>query len=131
MHYLQVSLISSYLSACLTKPCSNGHMRKVYLKLIECLYSIWCSKTFTSLDVILVSSLMGKYAQAWDDPENLNIVNTKIRRVMRKRWRIVYDILIFSKQSKFTIFSFLSAISVLPSQPCLYKSQCFFSRTPV
>lgn len=53
-------------------------MRKVYLKLIECLYSIWCSKTSTLLGAILVSSLMGKRAQGGDDLENLNIVNTKI-----------------------------------------------------
>lgn len=32
----------------------------------------------TLLDVILVSSLMGKYVQAGDFPENLNIVNKKI-----------------------------------------------------
>lgn len=57
-------------------------MRKVYLNLIECLYSILCSKTFTLLGVILVSSLMGKYAQAGDDPENLNIVNTEIEGVI-------------------------------------------------
>lgn len=57
-------------------------MRKVYLKLIECLYSVWCSKTFTLIDVILVSLLMGKYAQAGDDPENLNVVNTKIEGVI-------------------------------------------------
>lgn len=57
-------------------------MRKVYLNLIECLYSIFCSKTFSLLGVILVSSLMGKYAQAGDDPENLNIVNTEIEGVI-------------------------------------------------
>lgn len=53
-------------------------MRKVYLKLIECLYSIRCSKTFTLLGAILVRSLMAKRAQGGDDLENLNIVNTKI-----------------------------------------------------
>jgi len=60
-------------------------MRKVYWELIECLYSVWCSKTFTLLGVILVSSLMGKYAEAGDDPEILNIVSTNIEEVILNR----------------------------------------------
>lgn len=102
-------------------------MRKVYLKLIECLHSIWCSKTLTLLGIILVSSLLRKCTLAGDDPGSLNIVNAKMWGLICRRWWTACELLFFSKHSQFTIFLFWSPVSVPQLQPCLCKSLCIFS----
>lgn len=93
----------------------------------ECLHSIWSSKTFTLLGIILFSSLLRKYTLAGDDPGSLNIVNTKKWGLIWKRWWTACELLIFAKHSQFTVFLLWSPVSIPQLQPCLYKSLCIFS----
>lgn len=103
-------------------------MRKVYFKLIECLHSIWCSKSFTLFGIILVSSLLGKYTLGRDDPGNLNIVNTKDVRTHAKRWWTACELFIFFPNTLSLLYFYFDHLFLfLTYSSVLYKSLCIFN----
>lgn len=92
------------------------------------MHSIWCSKTFTLLGIILVSSLLGKYTLGRDDPGNLNIVNRKDVRTNAKRWWTACELFIFFPNTLSLLYFYFDHLFLfLTYSSVLYKSLCIFN----